>query len=352
MLNQTYNRRMLFAMSNAVPNTVSAFSRSDEGALTFLGSFLTGGDGTGEATVDPLGSQGSVIASKDGRLLFCVNAGSNTISSFRIDDAGLTLIDEVFSHGVMPVSLALAGSMLYVANAGNGEYSAGIAGFCVSRYGHMRYIRGSARPLSAQDAAPGCIVFDRCGESIAVTQRGTDRIDIFEMEGTDTPGDAIPNLSNGMVPFGAAFMRKSYLRRNLLLVAEAGTNAVSSYALGKFGALYTISGSVVNGQTGTCWLASTPDGRYAYTSNAGSNNLSQYWVREDGTLELLDNTFSVITAPIDIGIDRVGERLYALSGQSGSIAGFIIQADGMLELFEVYTNTALPGPGAQGIAVL
>jgi hypothetical protein len=47
-----------------------------------------------------------------------VNAGSQTISSSRIDDHGLTLVDQVSSGGTMPTSLAYRHGLLYVLNAG------------------------------------------------------------------------------------------------------------------------------------------------------------------------------------------------------------------------------------------
>ena len=58
-------------------NAVAVFDRAADGTLTERGTFATGGTGTGAN----VGSQGAVVLSEDGRELYVVNAGSNSISS-------------------------------------------------------------------------------------------------------------------------------------------------------------------------------------------------------------------------------------------------------------------------------
>src|SRR5262249_36756707 len=85
-------------------NSVLVFHRTTGGALSFAGSFPTGGTGIGTG-VDPLGSQGSVVLDKSGRFLFATNAGSNDVSVFAVDGDSLDLIDRINSGGIMPVSI-------------------------------------------------------------------------------------------------------------------------------------------------------------------------------------------------------------------------------------------------------
>ena len=92
----------VYVITNAMTgNAVIAYGRSADGSLSPLGTFETGGLGTGAG----LGSQGAVIVSDDHRLLFAVNAGSNSISSFRVRPDGLELADRIGSGGVMPTSV-------------------------------------------------------------------------------------------------------------------------------------------------------------------------------------------------------------------------------------------------------
>src|SRR6202008_2665209 len=115
----------VYTLTNALAgNSVAVFDRADDGTLTPDGTFATGGTGTGAN----LGSQGAVILSDSGRELFAVNAGSNSISYFKVQHDGLNLEDTVGSGGARPISLTLHGHVLYVLNAGG---AGNITGFAV-----------------------------------------------------------------------------------------------------------------------------------------------------------------------------------------------------------------------------
>ena len=101
-------------------NTIAAFDRHADGTLTpIAGSpFVAGGAGTGQR----IGSQGALQVSDDGRYLLAVDAGSNQISVLRIEhDGGLDQVagGPVSSGGIEPVSVAVHGRLVYVANAGD-----------------------------------------------------------------------------------------------------------------------------------------------------------------------------------------------------------------------------------------
>src|SRR4051812_7003183 len=69
-------------------NAVLAFKRGKNGNLKARKSYPTGSTGSGSlraATPFPFTeSQGSVTLSRDGRRLFVVNHGGNTVTSFRV----------------------------------------------------------------------------------------------------------------------------------------------------------------------------------------------------------------------------------------------------------------------------
>lgn len=114
----------VFVMTNAASdNQVKAYVRGEDGSLQAAGEFATGGNGSGGA-IDPLHSQGSLILSGDHRWLFAVNAGSGTVSSFKVEGSHLTLVDTEPTNGSLPTALAQSGDLLYVLNAGgNGNVS-------------------------------------------------------------------------------------------------------------------------------------------------------------------------------------------------------------------------------------
>src|SRR5438093_10683965 len=95
-------------------NAILAYARSASGALSWSGTYPTGGLGSGSG----LGSQGAVTVSDNGAWLYAVNAGSNDVSAFAIDGDVLTLTDRVASGGTQPISVTANGGLVYVLNAG------------------------------------------------------------------------------------------------------------------------------------------------------------------------------------------------------------------------------------------
>ena len=108
-------------------NQVVAYARGVDGSLQQLGVYDTGGVGENirNSGANPLASQDPLIVSKDQRFVFAVNAGSESISSFVINDdysltpASLNVSTTGSSGAQNPVSLTIYENILYVANTGN-----------------------------------------------------------------------------------------------------------------------------------------------------------------------------------------------------------------------------------------
>jgi DNA-binding beta-propeller fold protein YncE len=110
--------------SNPGQNAVIAYRRSNNGQLTEIGSFKTGGTGLANTAglLGPDDSDKEVIASPDGKFLFAVNQGSNSVAVFKVrNDGSLRLVKNaaVNSGGTEPVSLSIANGRLYVVNRGD-----------------------------------------------------------------------------------------------------------------------------------------------------------------------------------------------------------------------------------------
>ena len=114
-------------------NSIAAFARAADGTLSPIGEFSTGGQGStefdGGEGLDPLISADSVIVTEDERFLLTVNAGSDEVVSFRInDDFSLTRVSVVDSGGVGPNSVAVDGDLVYVTNIDRDGLALGQAG--------------------------------------------------------------------------------------------------------------------------------------------------------------------------------------------------------------------------------
>lgn len=212
----------VYALTNSpAGNAVVVYDRGGDGSLTPAGSYPTGGNGTGAG----LGSQGAVIVSDNHRLLFAVNAGSNSISSFRIRPNGLELADTAPSGGSMPTSVAFSKGVAYVLNAGVPN---NVSGFKVDLNGDLTPIPGSGRPLSAASTGPAQVGFSDDGVTVVVTERATNRIDTYTVAPNGLLSGPFVHDSAGPTPFGFAVDK-----RNTLFVSEAGAGGgASSYRIG------------------------------------------------------------------------------------------------------------------------
>ncbi len=342
---------MVFVLGNqAEGSDVVAFARDAEGALTEIGSYPTGGLGTGEG----LGSQAAIIVSDDRTHLYAVNAGSDEISSFRIFPDHLALVDVVGSGGARPISLTASGDRLYVLNA---DGSGSVSGFSIDG-GELTAIDGASRPLSSAEVTtdPAQVALSPDGAMLVVTEKATGRLTTYPVADDGSLGEPVATESSGQVPFGFAFTPSG-----TLVVSEAGggpagggpkgTSAVSSYAAQADGTLEVISGSVPSGQMAACWIALARDARYAYATNAQSNTISGYQVAADGSLTLFDDDGATIAlgnehSPIDMAVSGDDEYLYALAGAADVIVGMRIEDDGSLARL---SDTAVPAT-AVGLA--
>jgi len=331
----------VYTMTNAVDgNKVLMFSRGHTGKLTAAGEFLTGGLGTGAG----LGNQGALILDPENRWLFVVNAGTDDISVFAVEHQGLTLVDRVASNGELPISLSYSRNLLYVLNAGGNVGSTdSISGFRVASDGTLSAIPGSSRPLSAAATDPAQVQFNGDGDVLVVTEKGTSLIDTFILDADGAPGTANSQLSVGVTPFGFAFGK-----RDQLFVSEAaggapGQGSVSSYGLSKDGTLNVISPAEATTETAACWVVVSNDGRFAYTTNAGSGSVSGYRIGFDGDISLLNhNGRTGLTGkdstPLDMALSNDGRNLYTLNAGNATISAFRVGHKGGLHRLRTLKN--------------
>jgi 6-phosphogluconolactonase len=329
----------VFTMTNAASgNAILIFTRDPQQGLVGAGSVATSGNGTGAG----LGNQGGVILGEHDRWLYAVNAGSDSVSTFRVRKGGLTLVDTVASGGSQPVSLTRHANLLYVLNAGSDS----IAGFTINDNGTLSPLEGSVRGLSGTGTAPAQISFTPWGDALVVTEKATNQITIFLVDEDGRPGQAVINPSAGATPFGFGFDRYGHL-----LVSEAAGGApdassLSSYEIQNDGTLVVLAPSVPTTQTAACWVEMSRNGRYAFTTNAGSSSISAFESGRGGSLTLTTEdgvaaSTGAGSAPIDLALSARGNFLFALSAADGTIAAFRLV--GNRKLVPLPGVTGLPG---------
>jgi 6-phosphogluconolactonase (cycloisomerase 2 family) len=339
-------------------NSVVAFRRDRDGALHRVGEFFTGGRGGVEQDVplDSLASQDSLTYDRSHRLLFAVNAGSNTVTSFRVDGAHLRRLETVRSGGVFPVSVSAGHDRLWVLNAGG---SGNLTGYRIQRSGHLDALSGGSRDLGLSNearpafiTAPADVVQTRDGRQVVVTTKANDTIDVFNVRDGRLAAP-VENHSAAEVPFAASF--DSHGR---LAVANAGNSSLSTYRLHRDGSLATITAGVEDGQAALCWLVGT--GETFFGGNAGSSTISAFAVAGNGTASLTGAPDGVVAhtgggtgGTIDLAITADERLLYAENSFAGTVEGYRIGRDHTLHLAS--TATGLPQfdcHGMEGLVAL
>lgn len=314
----------IYTMSNAADgNELLAFRQDRDGSLTALASYSTGGLGSGGG----LGNQGALAS--DGEHIFVVNAGSDDLSVFKIKGSRLKLVDTIASGGTRPISVTVHRNLVYVLNAGSDS----IAGFSLTRHGTLRVLPGSEQPLSGEGTDPAQIQFSAGGDTLIVTEKATNNIVLYSLGHRGVPEDRTVVPSLGQTPFGFALGKG----RQVIVSEAAGgapnASSVSSYWLGRHGDLRVIDATDPTLQSAACWVVVTPDGRFAYVTNTGSDTISGFRIFAGHLFRLNRDGITATSgaAPIDMALSRGGRVLHALNSGDHTISSFKVLKDGRLE---------------------
>ena len=324
--------------NTAGTNTIAAFARHADGTLTPLpGSpFAAGGAGTGTG----IGSQGALQLSSDGRYLLAVDAGSSQISVLHIDsNGGLSPVGgPVSSDGVEPVSIAVSGHLVYVANAGGGGRN--YTGFTLDANGHLQPLANSTFRLP-DGSSPGDVLFNGDGTRLVGVRVGTSLIDSFVVgeNGLLTAAPGSPFAAQGFGPFGSEFRPTE---PNQLFVSNAhnaqggpGPGSVSAFDVSDNGTLSSIGTSPFpDEQIAACWVEISHDGRFLFAVNTASNSISSYEIAPDGALTLLGSTAlnEQAAGAEDARLAPDGRTLWVVETAGRAVGGFTVDGGRLTEL--------------------
>ncbi len=327
-----------------------------DGSLTTTDSTLTGGVGTNGLTVagtaaaaNSLGSQFAVTASSDGKTLFAVNAGDDSISTFSIDSTGkLSLLKKNGTTGTFPNSLAYNNGYLYAAFLGSSQviaYKANSDGSLTAVDTKSLAAGGAFVPTQVKASPDGAFLLVG-GKSSAIIS--------YPVTGDGSLGAAVRNTTTIAVPFAGVF-----LGNRIYVTADVATASLSSYTLNADGSLTPITQSVLaTGQGASCWLSLTPNGKWAYVGNGGGS-ISVYSVSASGALALINPTAANegIAVAGDSWVSADGKYLYSTYLKDGSIISYSINdATGALtkvgSKVQVTPANANAGSSMQGVVGL
>ena len=322
--------------NTAISNTVAGFDRHADGSLTPISGspFPVGGAGLGAG----LPSQGAIQLSSDGRYLLAVDAGSNQISVSRVGFNGVPqpVGAPVSSGGGEPLSIAVSGNLVYVANAG--ASAPNITGFTLAPNGSLNPLPGSTVSLPA-GSGPDDVLIDPRGRRLVVDLDNTSMIASFHVlhDGLLVAAPGSPIAAQGAGPFGAEFRPSN---PSQLFVSNAhggaGNGTVSVFlASGSTGQLAPIGASpFADLQTAPCWVEISHDGQFLFTVNTASGSISSYSINPDGSLVLLGSTpfGSAGAGAVDARLSPDGRTLLVDGSKANVIASFAVNGGSLTEL--------------------
>jgi hypothetical protein len=368
-------------------NVVLAFNRAADRTLTQIGTFST--HGTGQLNlpkvVGPDDSSQEVVATSDGRYLFAVNQGSNTIAAFRIHrDGTLRFIETVDSGGVQPDSIGIVNDLLYVSNRGDaanpgpggvpaanpGTVAPNITGFTIEHDGSLSLIPGSTVTLPV-GTVPSQNLISPNGDFLFS--------DIFGVNGgkapqsntlaplqvnddgtlTLAPGGNVAALAPGATTAAPALLGAA-ANPNLSIVYAGltGLGEVAVFTYDSTGQLSFVGATAANNQGGSapCWVAVSPDGRFLYTGDTGSDSVGVYSLANPlhpvQVQELfLGGPLTPIGSPpgtprettaFQVAVDPTGRFVYAISQNTSADGSF--QQGNQLHILPVGPDGTLSEP--------
>lgn len=313
-------------------NTIYVFTQKQTGQIVLEDEVASGGYGTGIS----LGSQGALCVSKDYDLLFAVNPGSNSVSSFRINPntGGLKLLFTATTNGQLPNSVTVYGNKLFVLN----NLSSSICGYTFSANGFLSPIAGSEHNLSGVNVDAPQIKFQPDGYAIYVTEKETNLIDKFSLNDKGAITSAIQIPSQGVEPFGFDYARENkYMVVSNAGNGSSGAGSATSYKFTNSG-LDNINGAVSNFETAPCWVATTKHGAFAFVANAGSNNISSYYIDRNGVLTLIKAVAAQDgKTPLDLAVSSDNKFVYSFYSGSHSVVVYKRMPAGVIEYADKVT---------------
>ena len=341
-LAQDYTGTVYAGTDDGQKNGLVAYGRKADGTLAYIGEYLSGGAGRRLNTggpIDPLISAHSVL-NVDNRFVLQVNAGSNSVSSFRVNkDFSLTLVGVVPSGGFGPDSIVERDGVVYVANVdSDGVYTGpenqvgNLVAFRLNRgTGHLQEIPGSTRQLVGRPSdlavAPTgrflVVSIYNAGSSAISDSAAAAELESFAIARpgflTPSPVSAITstqrnNDQNRNLPSAIGIAIRESSGHQVVVVTESReflangqpatltqfeTGSVSTFDLNNFGFLRPISLDVPtssqittgppNTSTSSCWISFDKDGRTFWVVSASSSIISSFRFNEDGSVEEIDS---------------------------------------------------------------
>lgn len=299
--------------NNGGAGSVSAYTvDNSSGALTAVANspFTTGANGTI-----------AVGADTSGKFVFAANQAGG-VSAFTVDRTNGVLTEVTgspFATGTTPAWVAVdpAGRFVYVLNGGSND----ISGYAVNTTSGALTAFSATVPLVAK---PLRAIVDPGGHFLYVAL-GTAGTAVFKIatDGTLTLTRTVPPT-----PCAASNDVAVDVNTKFAFIAD-GATGVCSYAVnGSTGDLSApINNAVIAAGTNPVSVAVGANGKFLFTANQGSDNVSGFTINADGTLTAMSGSpFASGKTPVDVNVDPSGSFVYTANFGANTLSIFTISS--------------------------
>ena len=327
-------------------NSIAAYSNDGAGNLTPLAGspYLTGGSGIKASTGPEFDADQEVIINPAGTVLYATNGHSNNISAFTIaSDGTLTTVpgSPFTSGGQDPVSLAISGNLLIVANKDQDPRQSGgvpnYASFSIKGDGSLGKRAGSIVNLGDM-SSPGQALLAGVPNLFFGLEFATSRIATFNF----TSKGVMAELSSVPPPVENGLFLGEILHptRRILYAGIVNKNVLAVYTYDASGAL-TFVRTVANSGMDICWLRTNAAATQLYTSESVTKSVSVYDISRATNPRLLQ--YFPLPAPngyvYTIALDPTEKFLYVIAGTQLHVLN--VDANGLVS--ETIAPLDLPG---------
>ncbi|KAK8098185.1 uncharacterized protein PG998_013671 [Apiospora kogelbergensis] len=321
--------KALYFINNKVPNQLVATEVHTDGQVGDPVFYPTGGDGSSiihrdtgkDIPTDTLSTQDSV--KRMGNYLFACNAGSNTISTFKINPEYPTELhlfgDPVSTIGDFPVTIAVSAKLGLVAVATAGIQNGLVVynfdeheGLCPDGLGVRPFgINQFNPPIFEGDGASDAF-FSEDDKLLFVTVKGDTMNDpgflsVYPIIGGNVAVKDVRSSPEGTHLLFGAFQIAG-TRKLFVSDSQFGTVILK---IGDDDEGDTVAKTVIPpGIQGSCWAEYSPVSKSAWVTNPVTNNLVELDVETNAILSQTDITINKTKGMLDFVVP--GNFLYAL----------------------------------------
>jgi len=288
---------------------------------------------TQKSLVKGISNPSYLAISSDKKFVYSVDESSkgSAANAFTFDEntGKLTLINSSLTNGANPCFISVTDKHVITANYTGGSISVfgrDVDGSLTKLQQLIQHTGGSIDPKRQKEPHVHQVIFTLDKKYLVANDLGTDKVTVYKYNPNGTSNILIPydsiSVKAGSGPRHITFSKDG--KRAYLLQEMDGTVSVLEIKSGKLKLLQETSVVKKKGlETGAADIHLSPDGKFLYASNRGTNNdISCFAVKPDGTVRFVTQVSTGGNGPRNFAITPDGNYLLVANQKSDNVVVF------------------------------